>query len=130
MKKTTALVCAIASILFLTSTKGFSQDWPQFRGIGRDSKVTGFKSPTAWPAELKQEWKVNVGFGDATPVLSGNKIYLNTRQGNDELVICLDALSGKELWKTQYPSPAVTGPSGSHPGPRSTPAVSYKHLTL
>jgi outer membrane protein assembly factor BamB len=123
MKKATALVCAIASLLFLTSTKGFSQDWPQFRGIGRDSKVTGFKSPTAWPAELKQEWKVNVGFGDATPVLSGNKIYLNTRQGNDELVICLDALSGKELWKTQYPSPAVTGPSGSHPGPRSTPAI-------
>ncbi len=123
MKKATALVFAIVSLFFLTSTKGLSQDWTQFRGVGRDSKVTGFKSPAAWPAELKQEWKVNVGFGDATPVLSGNKIYLNTRQGNDEIVLCLDALSGKELWKTNYPSPAVTGPAGSHPGPRSTPAI-------
>jgi len=101
------------------------QDWPQWRGTDRDGKVTGFKVPTAWPAELKQEWKVTVGSGDATPVLIGNKIYLNTRQGDQEVVLCIDAATGKELWKTGYASVAVTGPSASqHPGPRATPAVS------
>ncbi|HZK61756.1 MAG TPA: PQQ-binding-like beta-propeller repeat protein, partial [Anaerovoracaceae bacterium] len=95
----------------------------QWRGIGRDSKVTGFKAPSSWPNELKQGWKVTVGFGDATPVLTGNKIYLNTRQGNEEMVICLEAATGKELWKYSYATPAVTGPSTSHPGPRSTPSV-------
>lgn len=123
MKKATTQICAIATLLLLSSIKGFSQDWPQFRGIGRDGKVTGFKNPTSWPAELKPEWKVNAGFGDATPILNGNRIYLNTRQGDDEVVLCLEALTGKEIWKTPYPSPAVTGPSGSHPGPRSTPAI-------
>lgn len=111
-------------IFIFSSTDSLSQDWPQWRGISRDSKVTGFKAPASWPTELKQEWKVTVGFGDATPVLSGNKIYLNTRQGNDEVILCLDAGTGKELWKDKYPSAAVTGPAGSHPGPRSTPAVS------
>ena len=112
-------------IIFLISSSSlFSQDWPQFRGVGRDSKVTGFKAPKAWPAELKQVWKINVGFGDATPALSGKKIYLAVRQNADEVILCLDAASGKELWRSAYPAPAVTGPASSHPGQRSTPAIS------
>ena len=123
MKKANLIIIVIATLFVINATNSYSQDWPQWRGIARDSKVTGFKAPSTWPAELKQEWKVQVGFGDATPILVGNKIYLNTRQGNDEAILCLDAGTGKELWKNQYPSTAVTGPAGSHPGPRSTPAV-------
>jgi outer membrane protein assembly factor BamB len=123
MKKNNLLLSMM--IIFLISYSNlFSQDWPQFRGIGRDSKVTGFKAPKAWPAELKQVWKVNVGFGDATPVLSGKRIYLAVRQNADEVILCLDAGTGKEIWRSAYPSPAVSGPATSHPGPRSTPAIS------
>ncbi len=111
-------------LLIICSGNLYSQDWPQWRGLNRDGKVTGFKVPAKWPAELKQDWKVTVGFGDATPVLSGDKIYLNTRQADKEVVLCLDAATGKELWKNDYPAIAVTGPSASqHPGPRGTPAV-------
>jgi outer membrane protein assembly factor BamB len=124
MKKTNLFFSVIVfALTLISSVNSFSQDWPQWRGIGRDCKVTGFKAPAAWPAELKQEWKVIVGFGDATPVLSGNRLYLNTRQGNDEVILCLDAATGKEVWKSQYPSTAVTGPAAAHPGPRSTPSV-------
>jgi outer membrane protein assembly factor BamB len=124
MKKTNLVFSAMFSgLMLMSSLSSYSQDWPQWRGINRDSKVTGFKAPAAWPAELKQVWKVTVGFGDATPVLTGNKIYLNTRQGIDEVVLCLDAATGKELWKYSYPAPAITGPPSSHPGPRSTPVV-------
>jgi hypothetical protein len=69
-------------ILLISCSNLFSQDWPQFRGIGRDSKVTGFKAPKTWPAELKQVWKINVGFGDATPALSGKRIYLAVRSNS------------------------------------------------
>ena len=123
MKRAGRIISLIFTLTVFLSSYSFSQDWPQFRGMGRDAKVTGFKAPAAWPTELKQEWKVAVGFGDATPALSGNKIYLNTRQGDNEVVLCLDATSGKELWKSQYPSVAVTNMASSHPGPRSTPAV-------
>ena len=123
MKKDNLRICLLVTLLIVGTSTSFSQEWPQWRGINRDSKVTGFKAPGAWPAELKQAWKVSVGFGDATPALAGNKIYLNTRQADQEVILCLDAATGKELWKSQYPSTAVTGPSGSHPGPRSTPAV-------
>jgi outer membrane protein assembly factor BamB len=124
MKNANLIISATVILIICNSIDSFSQDWPQWRGINRDSKVTGFKIPSKWPAELRQEWKITVGFGDATPVLTGNKMYLNTRQGNDEVVLCIDATTGKEIWKDQYPSIAVTGPAGSHPGPRSTPVVS------
>ena len=113
----------VVTLIMISSLNSFAQDWTQWRGIGRDSKVTDFKAPTAWQAELKQDWKITVGFGDATPALVGNRIYLNTRQGDNEVVLCLDAVTGKELWKSQYPSASVTGPAGSHPGPRSSPAI-------
>jgi len=122
MKKNN-LFFSMLIIILINCSNLFSQDWPQFRGIGRDSKVTGFKSPNTWPAELKQVWKVNVGFGDATPVLSGKRIYLAVRQNTDEVILCLDAGSGKEIWRSAYTAPAVTGPATSHPGPRSTPAI-------
>lgn len=125
MKKINLIISVITTVIFLSSADCLSQDWPQWRGINRDGKVTGFKAPGSWPAELKQEWKVSVGFGDATPVLSGKKLYLNTRQADKEVILCLDTLSGKELWRDSYPSIAVTGPSASqHPGPRGTPAIS------
>jgi outer membrane protein assembly factor BamB len=123
MRKVIRIIAISFCFLSMIPLISMAQDWPQWRGINRDSKITGFKSPAAWPSELKQIWKISVGTGDASPVLSGNKIYLNTRQGDQEMVLCLDAASGKELWKSQYPSIAVTGPAGSHPGPRATPAI-------
>jgi outer membrane protein assembly factor BamB len=125
MKRELTKKALLATVIIIVScSEVLSQDWPQFRGINRDCVVTGFKGPKTWPTELTQVWKVTVGTGDATPVLIGKKIYLNTRQGGDEVILCLDAATGKELWKDSYPAPAVTGPAGSHPGPRSTPAYS------
>jgi len=125
MKKVNLIISVIITIIFISSADCLAQDWPQWRGINRDSKVTGFKAPASWPTDLKQDWKVTVGFGDATPLLAGNKLYLNTRQADHEVILCLDAATGKELWRNSYPSIAVTGPSASqHPGPRGTPAIS------
>lgn len=100
-----------------------AQDWPQWRGSDRDGKVTGFTAPTTWPSALVQKWKLAVGAGDATPALVGDRLYVFTRQGDDETVLCLNAADGRELWKTSYAAPPVTGPAGRRPGPRSSPAV-------
>jgi outer membrane protein assembly factor BamB len=122
--KNSSLLTGIFTMLIISCSQSISaQDWPQWRGINRDSKVKGFKAPKEWPKELMVAWKDSVGFGDATPVLVGKNLFLSTRKGSDEVILCLDAATGKELWKNSYPAPAVTGAAGSHPGPRSTPAV-------
>lgn len=124
MRTRNRVICFIIILFPFFSLNVFSQDWPQWRGVNRDGKVTGFKAPARWPADLTMVWKVKVGTGDASPVLMGNRIFLNTRQGDNEVIMCIDASTGKEIWRNEYPSSAVTGPAASHPRPRSTPAVS------
>lgn len=133
MKKNSLLFTMITVMLIPgIPLSAFSQDWCQWRGANRDGKVTGFEAPKQWPAELNVKWKVMVGLGDASPVMSGGKVYSFGRVGGDEVTMCLDAATGKEIWQDKYAALAVSGPSASqHPGPRSTPAVSEnKVVTL
>lgn len=114
-----ALACSAAA--FTTST--FSNDWPQWRGSHRDGKVTGFNAPATWPAELAQKWKVTVGDGVATPALVDGKLYVFSRQEGNEVLRCLDAANGKELWQDRYESLGASGPASGFSGPRSSPSV-------
>jgi outer membrane protein assembly factor BamB len=118
--------------ILVNSASVFSQDWPQWRGPHRDGKVSGFTPPQAWPKTLVQKWKTTVGSGDATPALVGDKLYVFTRQGDDELILCLNAADGKQLWQSQYAAKAVTGPAArQHQGPRSSPTIAEgKVVTL
>ena len=119
-----SMISVVAGALILISATGIlAQDWPQWRGANRDGKVTGFATPENWQIELTQKWQVTVGAGDATPALVGDKLYVFTRQGENEVVLCLNADDGKELWRDQYTAQAVTGAAARHPGPRSSPSV-------
>jgi len=113
----------MGALILIIATCSFAQDWPQWRGDNRDGKVTGFNAPQAWPAALKQVWKVTVGVGDSTPALVGDRLYVFTRQGEDEVTLCLDAKTGTEAWRDKYAAQPVAGPASRHPGPRSSPAV-------
>jgi outer membrane protein assembly factor BamB len=124
-------VLVVGCILAICAGWAAGQDWPQWRGANQDGKAAGFSSPAKWPVELSQKWKVTVGSGDATPALVGDKLYVFTRQGNDEVTLCLKAVDGSEIWKDKYAADAVTGAAARHPGPRSSPAVAEgKVVTL
>jgi len=126
MRHANRRICLIpCCAILLGASLVLAQDWPQWRGPNRDGKVAGLAAPATWPGQLTQKWKVSVGLGvDSTPALVGGKLYVLARQGSDETVLCLDAATGKELWKDKYACPAVTGPSAAiHSGPRSSPAV-------
>jgi outer membrane protein assembly factor BamB len=124
MKALVRLFTAAGLLMTVSSVTIYAQNWPQWRGSNRDGRVTGFTAPAVWPRQLNQVWKVTVGFGDATPALVNNKLYVFTRQGENEILQCLDAGTGKQIWKSAgYPALAAAGPAASHPGPRSSPAV-------
>jgi outer membrane protein assembly factor BamB len=125
MKNWTPKAGGLAGIVLLIGASCvWAQDWPQWRGPNRNNKVTGFTAPQTWPKTLTQKWKIKVGGGDASPVLVGDKVYVFAREGNEEVISCHDAGTGKEVWKDRYASPAFKGPdAGIHAGPRSTPAV-------
>ena len=110
-------------IMLIGMSAAQAQDWPQWRGTNRDGRVSGFKAPATWPQQLNQDWKVTVGLGDATPVLVKDRLYIFSKSGDNEVLQCLDASTGKKVWQSDgYPATVITGPAASHPGPRSSPA--------
>ena len=73
---------------------------------------------------------MDVGLGYATPLPVGERIYLFTRQREDEVMTALDAQSGKVIWRTSYPVPFDMNPATSKhgPGPKSTPVFANNRL--
>jgi outer membrane protein assembly factor BamB len=112
------------SLSIVAIGQGASQDWPQWRGPSRDGSIPSFKPPAVWPERLMQRWKVDVGLGYATPVLAGSRIFVFSRQGDNEVMSALDAESGRVLWQTGYPVQfTVAKAAAAHgQGPKSTPA--------
>ncbi len=124
MRSSISLTAAlVACSLLIASGRASAQDWPQWRGLHRDAKVTGFKAPETWPKQLKQEWKVTVGDGVATPSLVGDRLYVFAMRDGSEIIRCLDAANGKELWQDKYEAQGATGAASGFAGPRASPTV-------
>jgi outer membrane protein assembly factor BamB len=101
-------------------------DFPQWRGPNRDGVVAAHSQ---WPEKLQRKWSVPVGEGHASPVLGGNKLYVFSREKGQEQVAAVD-LSGKVLWRQQYPAPyKMNSAAMSHgEGPKSTPLLDNGRL--
>lgn len=98
-------------------------DWPQFLGPTRDGVYSGADIAPAWPsAGPPVVWKRDVGEGFAGPVVAGGKLILFHRQQGREIIECLDAATGKNVWSQQYPT-AYRDDFGFDEGPRSAPVI-------
>lgn len=117
----------LLSAAVLLSSISSHADWPQWRGPNRDGLVKTAVIPATWPKTLKEEWKVTVGIGHASPVEANGKIYVFARQGEKEVLLSLDATTGKENWHyddlpLDYEMHEAARGHGK--GPKSTPVVS------
>jgi outer membrane protein assembly factor BamB len=114
----------VTSLGSTLTVQGQTPEWPQWRGPSRDG-VVSFNEPRTWPDQLTRRWKVDVGTGYATPLIAGNRVYIFSRQGENEVMQALDADSGKSLWRTEYPvSFTMNSAAVRHgPGPKSTPIL-------
>jgi outer membrane protein assembly factor BamB len=115
-----------------------ADDWPQWLGPQRDGvwRETGIldKFPPGGP---KVRWRTPIGGGYAGPAVVKDRVYVTDRilpEGaknpnnpfassavpGKERVLCLDAKSGKILWKHEYDCTyKISYPAG----PRTTPVV-------
>jgi outer membrane protein assembly factor BamB len=121
---------ATAVVLSIVPPQVVAQDWPQWRGPNRDGAVSGFDVPASWPDGMEEQWKVEVGYGYATPLLVGDRVYMFSRQGEDEVMLALDPATGETLWRTSYPAPFEMMPATRQhgPGPKSTPTYADGRL--
>ena len=79
-------------------------DWPQWRGINRDGISTEKISPASWGKDgPKQLWRKEVGTGVSSVVVRGGRLYTMGNKGGMDVVFCLDASTGAEIWRHTYP---------------------------
>jgi outer membrane protein assembly factor BamB len=124
---TSKLPLTIGVALLLTgaalAAQTASLDITQWRGANRDGSAAGFVEPKAWPAQLRQRWSVQIGEGYATPLLVGPRLYTIARRNGNEIMMALDAATGKVVWESSYAAPykmnPATAPHGQ--GPKATP---------
>ncbi len=115
-KYTIILLCCTAA------SHAKAADWPQWRGPNRD----GISSETEWLSQWpndgpKQSWQAEVGIGISSMSVSRSRLYTLGNTDDTDSVYCLDAETGREVWKHDYPCSAKD-PNGYH-GPRCTPTV-------
>ncbi len=98
-------------------------DWPEFRGQNRDSRVPGVRIATDWQKNPpKLLWKQRIGPGWSSFSVIGNHLYTQEQRGGEEVVVCYDADTGKEIWVHKDAERFFETVSGA--GPRATPAFS------
>src|SRR5688572_14498726 len=89
------------SSLFAAERTG---DWPNWRGPHHDgvSRETGLLDQ--WPTNgPKVVWQRPLPGGYSSVAVSRSRLITPSKEGNEEIVSCLDAVTGKQLWEYRYP---------------------------
>jgi len=128
MRNFVVLISIAASILLSSSAlRAEDRPWPQWRGPARDdiSSETGLLQ--SWPEEGPPKlWSFeNCGIGYSGPAIVDDRLYILGSREKEELLLCLDAITGKQLWETPI-GPELENGWGN--GPRGTPTVDGKFI--
>ena len=111
----------VLSLVLATSL--IAEDWPQFLGPRRDGSYQG-KALPAWPAEgPKKIWDMKIGSGFAGPAVADGRLFLFHRTADREVLECVNATTGKTIWKYQSTADYVDD-FGFDDGPRAVPTIS------
>jgi outer membrane protein assembly factor BamB len=129
----------LAAIVAASAVAALAADWPQFGGPGRDFTAPA-ALPASWPASgPRQLWARELGDGYSGIAAVGGVLYTQYHPAkgmlaslmdrfrgavtHPEVVIAVDAATGRTLWEHAYDA----GPPGVNleygPGPNATPLV-------
>jgi outer membrane protein assembly factor BamB len=115
------------ALIALSSVEYLSADeWPQWRGPGRDGHALGAQIPITFPAKAPEpKWTIDVGLGYSGPAVAQGKVFLHARDAakKTERCLCLDAATGKQLWEVSYACKFDAPDPTAGKGPNATPTV-------
>jgi outer membrane protein assembly factor BamB len=128
----------LAAVVLAVPLAG-AEDWPQWGGPRRDFMVDTPGLASSWPASgPKQLWKRELGEGYSAVIAEGDRLYTMYREKaklwqigkeDQEVVVALEAATGKTLWEHRYDAPELPKMNLEHgPGPHATPAIAGERL--
>ena len=102
-------------------------DWPRFGGANQDHIVRDVTIRRDWETmPPKALWRHPVGPGWSSFAIVGDFAYTQEQRGEDEVVVCYDADTGKQVWL--HTDRARFSDASSGAGPRATPTMHDSRL--
>ena len=122
----------LAALLVVAAT---AQDpapaaWPQWGGPQRNFRIADADIPRTWgeggPAQL---WRRALGEGYSSILADGDLLFTMYRDGDEEVIVALDAATGATRWRHAYDAPLLHNGyfdvwlNSAGPGPYASPLL-------
>ena len=86
--------------MMLLPLVGYAENWPQWRGPSLNGISGEQNLPVRWSTTENVVWKLAMpSKTGATPIIWGNRIFLNVADGGNLYLWCVDKAKGEPLWK-------------------------------
>jgi len=99
-------------------------EWPRFRGPnGQGVAGAGARPPVEFGLDKNLAWAADLPPGISSPVVAAGRVYLTAFSDKALETICLDAATGKILWRKPAPVEKLEPVNSSSNPAASTPAT-------
>ena len=97
--KQARLLFALSAIIIL-ATAAVAENWPQWRGPLLNGISNERNLPLRWNTNENIAWRLTLpGLSASTPVIWGDKVFLNVPEGKQLYLWCVDKREGSLVWK-------------------------------
>ncbi|HWI18690.1 MAG TPA: PQQ-binding-like beta-propeller repeat protein [Vicinamibacterales bacterium] len=127
------LLCSTATL----TAQSPAPSWTQWGGPTGDFMVPSTGLANSWPAAgPRRLWTRALGEGHSAILAEGGRLYTQYRpliakgRSQEEVVIALDAATGKTIWEHRYPSPTAGVNYTEGAGPHSTGLIAGNRLFI
>ena len=115
-------VPALWAALLISAVAATSAEWPQWLGPMRNGTSSEENLLLEWPdAGPEVIWRNPLGRGFSAVSVAGGRLFTMYADSLGEYAVCLEAASGRELWRVRTGKYYEENQGGD--GPRSTPTV-------
>jgi len=115
-------ILLLLSVFLAPATRA---QWTQYGGPSQDFSIEDQGIAEEWPNNgLRTIWSRKLGEGYSAILAEADRLYTMYRDGKNEVVISLDAKTGKTLWEYKYESTPLEGIDANYgTGPNATPLL-------
>ncbi len=93
-------IIRMTGLIAILATPALAENWPQWRGPDLNGISHEKNLPVKWGREENIAWKLALpSRSGATPVIWGDRIFLNVADKDDIFLWCVDRTRGTVIWK-------------------------------
>ena len=106
-----------------------AENWPQWRGPRGDGISLEPSVPHEWSKSKNVAWRTPLpGRAGATPCIWDDRVYLTSNEGDDLVLLCIDAADGRICWKRTVAGGNQDARSGEGNSASPSPSTDGEHV--